>query len=231
MTPRIVVMVHFGHAGEQAPGEAARAAQNAREAAQNASQAAQNADQARASADRIIENAIQDAERAVNMQEGAPAAPATPPPPGRPVVFTTDNGRPVSISFENGTLLLTQDGNTQVIPLRDAVPREAAQIAWAIPATLSILLIWWPISRAVVRWLNRKHVVQGETATVEARLRERLEVLERNVDTVAVEMERLSEGQRFTNRLLAERPVQVPLDVPAGASTARDDVTAGRGRA
>ena len=237
MIPRIVATVHFGGSGEQTPAEAARASQNAREATQNASQAAQNAsqaaqtaEQARANADRIIENAIQEAERAVNAGEPAIApVPPVPPPPGQgPVVFTNDNGRPVSISFDNGSLILTQEGNTQVIPLRDAVPREAAQIAWAIPATLSIFFIWWPISRAVIRWLNRKHVANNESTAIEARLRERLEVLERNVDTVAVEMERLSEGQRFTNRLLAERPVQVPVEVPAGVPVgARGD---GHGR-
>ncbi|GAB1342412.1 hypothetical protein [Gemmatimonas sp.] len=212
MSPTVVIALKFGQSADQAAANAARAAQNA-------DQAARNADQARANADRIIENAIQDAERAVNG--GTPAAapvPPVPPQPGQgPVVFTNDGDRPVSISFDNGSFILTQDGNTQVIPLREAIPREAAQIAWAIPATLSVLLIWWPISRAVIRWLNRKNVANGETAALEARLRDRLDLLERNVDTVAVEMERLSEGQRFTNKLLADRAEQgerVPLNVP-----------------
>lgn len=133
--------------------------------------------------------------------------------PGEPVVFSTDNGRPVSMSFRNGTIYLTQDGNTQVIPLREAIPQEAARIAWAVPATLSILLIWWPLSRAVIRWLKRKHVANTEAAALEARLRDRFETLERNLDTVAVEMERLSEGQRFTNKLLAERAEKAPVPV------------------
>ena len=171
-------------------------------AAQNAAQAARNAAQAQANADRAIENAIQEAERAArSVGEDVPP----PAAPGEPVVFSTDDGKPVSMSFKNGTIFLTQDGNTQAIPLREAIPREAVQIAWAIPATLSILLIWWPLSRAVIRWLNRKHVANNETAALEARMRDRFETLERNLDTVAVEMERLSEGQRFTNKLLSER--------------------------
>ena len=38
--------------------------------------------------------------------------------------------------------------------------------------------------------------------------------MERNIDTVAVEMERLSEAQRFTSKLLEQRPaaVAVPVD-------------------
>ena len=171
-------------------------------AAQKATNAAQNAAQARANADRAIESAIQEAERAARS-----VGQDVPPPaePGEPVVFSTDEGRPVNMSFKNGTIFLTQDGHTQAIPLREAIPREAAQIAWAIPATLSILLIWWPLSRAVIRWLNRKHVANTETASLEARMRDRFETLERNLDTLAVEMERLSEGQRFTTKLLAER--------------------------
>lgn len=197
MTPRLVITLRI----EQTAGQAAN----------DAAQAARSAEQARASADRIIENAIQEAERATNAAQ--PASPAPPPPvpgttqaPGSgPIIFTDDNGRPVSIKMQDGNLVLTQEGNTQVIPFRDVVPREAVQIAWSIPATLSILLIWWPLSRAVIRWLNRKHVANPETAAVEARLQGRMDTLERNLDTVAVEMERLSEGQRFTNKLLAQR--------------------------
>jgi hypothetical protein len=142
--------------------------------------------------------------------------PAPPPPPAAPIIFTSDNGRPVSITMDGGNIVLTQEGNTQVIPLRTMIPREAVQVAWAVPATLSILLIWWPLSRAVIRWINRKQVVERDTAALEERWRERFEEMARNVDTVAIEVEKLSEGQRFTNRLLSERPVQVPVEVPQG---------------
>ena len=226
MSRRIVIGVHFGQSADQAA---------------SAARAAQIAEQARANADRLIENAIQDAERAVGASPTGqapppPAAPAAPPPPGGPIVFTSDGGRPVSISMENGSLVLTQEGNTQVIPFRDVIPREATQIVWAIPATLSIFLIWWPISRAVVRWLNRKHTAQNDTAALEARLRDRFETLERNLDTVAVEMERLSEAQRFTTRLLAERqapaPLAVAVEIPAGVPPdAANKASVGRGRA
>ncbi len=213
MNPRVVITVHFGQSADQAA--------SAARAAQNAEQAARSAEQARANADRIIENAIQDAERAVGASNTGqapppPAAPAEPPSPGGPIIFTGDEGRPVSISMNDGSLVLTQEGNTQVIPLRDVIPREATQIAWAIPATLSIFLIWWPLSRAVIRWLNRRQVANTEAAAIEGRLRERIDTLERNLDTVAVEMERLSEGQRFTNKLLTERAAQerVPVSGP-----------------
>jgi hypothetical protein len=44
-------------------------------------------------------------------------------------------------------------------------------------------------------------------------MRQRLEQLQQSMDSVAIEVERISEGQRFTNRLLAERPEGEPLPV------------------
>jgi hypothetical protein len=204
MTPQISLTMHFHFSPAQPGSDARTSAELNRAAAEQARAAADQAralaDQARANADKQIQNAIEDAQRVV---EGAGQPATAPLPPGeRPIVFNTENGEPVSVSMKDGVITLTQSG--------------ASQVAWAIPATLSILLIWWPISRAVIRWLNRKHVSNAESAALEARLRERMDTLERNLDTVAIEMERVAEGQRFTNRLLAERPVPVPVVVPQG---------------
>jgi hypothetical protein len=46
----------------------------------------------------------------------------------------------------------------------------------------------------------------GRTFELEARL----ERIEQAVDTIALEMERIGEGQRFVTKLLAERPTQLP---------------------
>lgn len=50
-------------------------------------------------------------------------------------------------------------------------------------------------------------------------LRQRMEQLQQSVDSVAVEVERISEGQRFTTKLLAER--QEPEPLPAARSSSR----------
>ena len=42
-------------------------------------------------------------------------------------------------------------------------------------------------------------------------LEDRLERIEQAVDTIAIEMERIGEGQRFVTKLLAERPSQQQL--------------------
>ena len=45
----------------------------------------------------------------------------------------------------------------------------------------------------------------------QADLEARLERIEQAVDTIAIEMERIGEGQRFVTKLLAERPTQQQL--------------------
>lgn len=205
--------------------QAREAALQARDAAREAAQTTRDAAQA-----------ARDAARAGQASEGGAAqVPDPPSPPDPPLVFngiTFGDGQPrISADLVNGNLVLRQEGHTASIPWRDAVPAGAVQIAWAIPATLSILVIWWPLTRALTGWLRRKTAVAQDTAALEARLRERFETIERNVDTVAIEMERLAEGQRFTNKLLSERqagvavpgapaPVQVPVNLPAGTPRA-----------
>jgi hypothetical protein len=59
-------------------------------------------------------------------------------------------------------------------------------------------------SAVVKAWLTRPHHSSiPETGLKE--IRDVLRQLQNSVDTIAVEVERLSEGQRFTTRLLSEQ--------------------------
>ena len=57
------------------------------------------------------------------------------------------------------------------------------------------------VTKIIVVWLQRR---RPNTDGLED-LTQRLARIEQIVDTTAVEVERISEGQRFTSRLLAER--------------------------
>lgn len=46
---------------------------------------------------------------------------------------------------------------------------------------------------------------------------QRLERMEQSIDSIAVEVERISEGQRFTTRLLSERGEEAPRPLPPRA--------------
>ncbi len=78
---------------------------------------------------------------------------------------------------------------------------------------IPITAIGVPIARAFARRLDRSSVAPPGTADVAARL----ERMEQAIDAIAVEVERISEGQRYTTRLLAERSA-APAAQPALAS-------------
>lgn len=128
-----------------------------------------------------------------------------------PIVISEDNGESVTIDFKDGNLIISQDGNTREIPWRDAVPQGAVDIAQSMAAIVFFLVVGWPIARAIARRISRR----GETRATDSVLRQqfdaRFENLERNLDTVAIEMEKLSEAQRFTTKLLAERGERVTV--------------------
>jgi hypothetical protein len=67
-------------------------------------------------------------------------------------------------------------------------------------ATAAVMGIGIPIARAYARRIDsdsRQPKIPGEVMS-------RLERMEQSLDAVAVEVERISEGQRFTTRLLSE---------------------------
>ena len=73
------------------------------------------------------------------------------------------------------------------------------------------------LTRAYLRRFEITHQVKG----IPAELDERLACIESAVDAIAVEVERVSEGQRFTTRLLTERggaggAADAPVSPPAG---------------
>ena len=61
-------------------------------------------------------------------------------------------------------------------------------------------------SATVVTWVKAHYrSLQGARPAELARIEERLARIEQALDAVAVETERISEGQRFTSKLLGER--------------------------
>ena len=73
-------------------------------------------------------------------------------------------------------------------------------------ASLPIMVIGVPIARAYAARLGRTPT----TPTVPLEVAARLERMEQAIDSIAIEMERVSEGQRFTTKLLTERSIEKP---------------------
>jgi hypothetical protein len=67
-----------------------------------------------------------------------------------------------------------------------------------------ITMIGVPIARAIARRIE--HGVRGSaTPSLPNDIGERLDRMEQAIDAIAVEVERIAEGQRFTSKLLAAR--------------------------
>jgi hypothetical protein len=69
-----------------------------------------------------------------------------------------------------------------------------------------ITAIGWPLARAYARRLEQR----DSAAHIPVEVTARLERMEQAIDSIAVEVERISEGQRFTTKLLAERTAPQP---------------------
>ncbi|HWH53141.1 MAG TPA: hypothetical protein VN651_16455 [Gemmatimonadaceae bacterium] len=81
-------------------------------------------------------------------------------------------------------------------------------------AIVPIMVIGLPIARAYVRRVERESTAPPPQLSSEITVR--LERMEQAIDSIAVEVERISEGQRFTTKLLADRgaPSSSPLTPP-----------------
>ena len=99
---------------------------------------------------------------------------------------------------------MRQGDNTTTIPIRDVVPRGVVQISYAVSAALVAVAIVGPLLRFFLRRYERTSI----TTKLSAEVQGRLDAMDRNIDTVAVELERVSEGQRFTAKLLEQRPME-----------------------
>jgi hypothetical protein len=84
----------------------------------------------------------------------------------------------------------------------NVIPPQAVDISLAFFFTIAFCVVGFPIARALARRLDRKTEFKSvATPDVTPHLRQ----LQDSVDAMAIELERISEGQRFTAKLLADR--------------------------
>jgi hypothetical protein len=81
------------------------------------------------------------------------------------------------------------------------VPEGAIIISVAFFIMCAVIAIGFPIARAIARRMDRRNAV---SPGADSDTRVRLERIEQAVESIAVEVERISEGQRFTTKVMAE---------------------------
>jgi hypothetical protein len=86
-------------------------------------------------------------------------------------------------------------------------------ISYVVPGVV-VMVLGFPIIRLITKWLEPRAVPPRALADIDGRL----ERIESAVDAIALEVERISEAQRFTARLQSE---QAPSRLPAGDQGSR----------
>ena len=127
--------------------------------------------------DQLRERIRQSVEDAVQQHTGQ--VPTTVTEPGAPVGVATTGGQ------WNGP----------------DVPPRAQEVAMASLFTLATIIIGYPIARALARRIDRS----GLRPKVPVEVISQLAQLNQAVESIAIEVERISEGQRFTTKLLSEQ--------------------------
>ena len=91
-------------------------------------------------------------------------------------------------------------------------------IPLGIMATVVTIVVGKP---AVNAWV-RKIESESKRPPIPGEVMSRLERMEQSIDAIAVEIERISEGQRFTTKLLAERTDAPALPSPSASERSRE---------
>jgi len=157
-------------------------------------------------ADRALRDQIREQVRAhvrgAVAQDPTPEVTVTPPaPPFEP-------GRQFTIRGPNGEQTIIG-----VPPAGEIIPPQAVDISVAFFLMVAVIIIGLPLARAFARRMDRK---SAAPAQVPAEVSAQLNHLSQAVDAIALEVERITEGQRFTTRLLSEQRDAARQTLPSG---------------
>lgn len=96
-------------------------------------------------------------------------------------------------------------------PINPQMPPGVENISIAFFAMIAIIVVGLPIMRAIARRIDRGTPV---AAPIPREVRDQLQQISQSVDAIAIEVERISEGQRFTTKMLADKRQDVTLLTP-----------------
>lgn len=111
------------------------------------------------------------------------------------------------IAAAPGNLLGGQTGDASPPPFGNRMDMTAISIVFTI-------FVLAPIAISMARLLWRRANLPKAVPSFDRENAERLQRLESAVDSIAIEMERVSEGQRFVTKLLSETKDRVRIDAP-----------------
>lgn len=150
----------------------------------------------------VIQKNVQQEINAATAGGNARIPPVPPMPP--------ENLQTITIRGRDGTQ------QTIVVPshlLQNTIPPQAVDISIAFFLMVAAIIIGLPLARAFARRMDRRG---GGAPQLSAEVSSQLAHLNQAVDAIALEVERISEGQRFTTRLLSEQREASHQTLPSG---------------
>jgi hypothetical protein len=87
------------------------------------------------------------------------------------------------------------------------IPPQAVDLAIGFFITCAVMVIGWPIARALGRRIERR----GQPTAADTGVAEQLQRIEQAVDAMAIEVERISESQRFMAKLQSSSAQAAPV--------------------
>ena len=86
--------------------------------------------------------------------------------------------------------------------MESPIPPEAENIAIGFFIMVAAIIIGYPLMRAIAKRIERG---TPQPAQIPNDVRDQLQQISASVDAIAIEVERISEGQRFTTKMLTDR--------------------------
>lgn len=115
--------------------------------------------------------------------------------------------RLTSLQGQLDRALGTSESNAVVAPAFPPFPTDIPpgiqDITTGLFVMIAVIAIGVPLVRAFARRMDRRSV-GADTAALSATLDPRLDRIEQAIEAVAIEVERISEGQRYTNKIMSE---------------------------
>ena len=158
----------------------------------------------------LVQNQAAQAERPERPEQ--PERPEAAPSPDPQVRVDVDqpqagrvivNGREISVGGGNPDVF-THTGS----PFPSDIPPMAAEVAQTAIVSFALMIAAFPVFGFLKAIMNRRASTQALMPPRDTT--DRLQRIEAAVEAMSVEVERISEGQRFVTRVLAERSTSQP---------------------
>lgn len=150
------------------------------------------------------------------MQTAQPpqATPArvVPPAPDAPMPPAAATAAPLPIPAGGGRIIVERQGKRTIITTAALPPdvmlltARAQETAFGLMGLLAVIVILGPFARMWARRIEKRPELERVDTNAQV-LQQQLVQLQQSMDAMSIEVERISESQRFQSRLLGEKRI------------------------